>query len=512
MTVVLTESTVRGFALRLALLLAATVAVSWTIALGDFSGPLRNLAAGSVAVILALTYVWRPAEALLGTALFMLFSQTYALYLDAPIALIDEVAVGLIFLIAGVRAAPSWRQWMWLPRDVAVLLVLVLAVISSLVAGVPISTWAVALVLLGKSIAFLYAVMWTPFREWEIRGGMWAVASVAAVVLVLGFVELIDARSFRDALGLNRYSSVRSGMPVVKSLFVHPAPFGWLMAFVAIFFYAGFAVTRRWRWLAVAVAFSIGPMISARRRAILGLLAGVAAGIVESFGRLHRPVAVIREWGPVAVSVLLVFVLFTPGLIGLYERAIDRYVTRDLSEVDPETGEVLPEGDADVSPQARIALYRGSVEIAADHIPLGGGLGRYASWMSRVNYSPLYERYGLSEIKGLEPDDTAFATDTFWPQILGEIGVLGLAAYLAFLGTIALALWREARRASGHMLRILRLGAGMVFAQAIVESLASSMFHSPPRVYLLYLALGVVLSLAWRSRTDEPAVEPAAEP
>jgi hypothetical protein len=51
-----------------------------------------------------------------------------------------------------------------------------------------------------------------------------------------------------------------------------------------------------------------------------------------------------------------------------------------------------------------------------------------------------------------------------------------------------------------------------VFAQAIVESLASSMFHSPPRVYLLYLAFGVVLSLAWRSRTDEPAAEPAAEP
>jgi hypothetical protein len=511
-TLVLAESTTRGFALRLTLLLAATVAVSWTIALGDFSGPLRNLAAGSIAVILALTYVWRPAEALLGTALFMLFSQTYALYLDAPIAPIDEMAVGLIFLIAGVRAAPSWREWMWLPRDVAVLLVLVLAVISSLVAGVPIATWVVALVLLGKSIAFLYAVMWTPFREWEIRGGMWAVAAVAAVVLGLGWIELIDARGFREALGLNHYPSVRSGIPVVKSLFTHPAPYGWLMAFMALFFYAGFVVTRRWRWLLAAVAFGTGTMLSARRRAILGLLAGVGVGVVESFSRLRRPVAVLREWAPVAVSIVLVFALFSPGLIGLYELTIARYVARDVAEVDPVTGELLPEGEGGLSPQARIALYRGSVEIAADHLPLGGGLGRYASWMSRVDYSPLYERYGLSTVKGLEPDNTAFATDTFWPQILGEIGVLGLAAYLAFLGTIALALWREAKRPSGPMLRVLRLGAGMVFAQAIVESLASSMFHSPPRVYLLYLALGVVLSLAWRSRTDELAAEPAAEP
>jgi hypothetical protein len=509
-TRVLSESTARGFALRLTLLLAAAVAVSWTIALGDFSGPLRNLAAGSIAVILALTYVWRPAEALLGTALLMLFSQTYALYLDAPIAPIDEVAVGLIFLIAGARAASSWRQWMWLPRDVAVLLVLVLAVISSLVAGVPIATWAVALVLLGKSFAFLYAVMWTPFRDWEIRGGMWAVASIAAVVLALGWVELIDARGFREALGLNHYPSVRSGIPVVKSLFAHPAPYGWLMAFMALFFYAGFVVTRRWRWLLAAVAFSTGTMLSARRRAILGLLAGVAAGVVESFSRVRRPVAVLREWAPVAVSVVLVFALFSPGLIGLYELTIDRYVTRD--QVDPDTGEVLPEGEGGLSSQARIALYTGSVQVAADHLPLGGGLGRYASWMSRVDYSPLYERYGLSTIKGLEPDNTAFATDTFWPQILGEIGVLGLAAYVAFLVTIALALWREAKRASGPMLRVLRLGAGMVFAQAIVESLASSMFHSPPRVFLLYLVIGVVLSLAWRSQTDEPAAEPAAGP
>jgi hypothetical protein len=42
--------------------------------------------------------------------------------------------------------------------------------------------------------------------------------------------------------------------------------------------------------------------------------------------------------------------------------------------------------------------------------------------------------------------------------------------------------------------------------QALIESLASPMFHSPPRVYLLYLAVGVVMSLAWRRRAEpDPA-------
>jgi hypothetical protein len=489
---------------RLSLLLTAVFVVSWTIALADLSGPLRHMVAGSVAIILALTYVRWPVEALVATALFMIFSETYELYLGVQIGPVDELAVGLIFLVAGARAARSWRSWMWLPRDVAVLVVLLLGVVSSLVAGVPIATWGIALVLVGKSIAFLYAVMWTPFRAWEIRGGMWAVAGVGIIVLVFGWIEIIDARGFREFLGLNHYPSSRSGIPVVKSLFVHPAPYGFFMAFIALFFYAQFVLTRQWRWLALAMAFTTGPMLSARRRAILALLAGLVAGILESVSRLRRPMAVLREWAPVAVSVVLVLALFTPGLIGLYELTVSRYVTRDFTDPDLE-GELPTSDEGDTNPQARIALYRGSVEIGADYFPLGGGLGRYASWMSREDYSPLYEEYELSTIKGLTPDNPTFATDTFWPQILGEAGVFGLAAYLTFIGSLAYVLWREAKRVDERMYRLLRLGAGMVFAQAIVESLASSMFHSPPRVYLLYLAVGIVLSLAWRR--DQPTSE-----
>jgi hypothetical protein len=192
--------------------------------------------------------------------------------------------------------------------------------------------------------------------------------------------------------------------------------------------------------------------------------------------------------------------LFLPGLVGLYELTVERYVNSAWPSSEPtSSGSPAPAGEEN-NPRARIALYVGSVRIAVDDAPLGGGLGRYGSWMSRQDYSPLYEEYGLSDIRGLRPRNPSAATDTFWPQILGEMGVVALVAYAGFLLTLGYRLWREAARDDGPLLATLRLGAGMVFAQALVESLASSMYHSPPRVDLLYLVVGAVLSIAWRRR------------
>jgi hypothetical protein len=160
-----------------------------------------------------------------------------------------------------------------------------------------------------------------------------------------------------------------------------------------------------------------------------------------------------------------------------------------------------------------VALYNTSVLVGRDYFPLGAGLGRYGSWLSREHYSPLYKKYGLSDIRGLAPARPAegarrarvaapSATDTFWPAILGEMGVIGLVAYLGFMATLGWMLWFEVRREDGLVLRTFRLAAGMVFAQAVLESAASSMFYSPPRVYLVYLVVGIVASIAWRRRAS----------
>jgi hypothetical protein len=497
----------RGFVFRFALLMSAVLVVPWAASLLHLHGPLSYLVPASAAAILALTYLRRPAEALLGMAVLVLFYDTIALRLGNPIKAVDEITVGLLVLAALPRALRTWRSWIWLPRDATLVAAIGIAVISSLAAGVPIGIWVPALFVVSKAIAFLYVATWTEFREWELRAGMGVVFAIGLAVLGIALIELLTPTLVHRIFGLPQYARSRGQLPVVKSLFVIPALFGWFSAFVALFLYAQFSVTRRWFWLAFAVALSLGPFLSARRRAILALAAGLGAAFVESVRRLRTPRALFRAWWPVAASLVLLVALFMSAIIGLYELTIDRYLSgldRQIPVVTP--GSKPPSaGEGDENPQARLALYIGSVKVARDYFPLGAGLGRYASWMSRVHYSPLYRKYGLSTIRGLRPNNPRDVTDTFWPQILGEFGIAGLVAYLAFLGSLGYRLFREAGRDDGPLLRVFRLGAGMVFAQAIVESIASSMYHSPPRVYLLYLTVGAVLSVAWRRNERQPA-------
>jgi hypothetical protein len=500
------EASEAGFVVRFVLLALAVVIVPWLIGALALPSPF-HLLVWPAAAILAVAFIWRPAEALLVLAVVVLFYNTIAYYSTGPIKQLDEISVAAITVVAFVRAAPRWRSWLWWPRDLAFAIVLAMALVSTFVNGVPAGIWVPALLLVGKPVAFLYAVMWTEFRPWEIRGGMRAALGVGCVALALGLVELANPLAFDAVFGLPVHQA-RSALPVVKGIFVHPAQFGWFITFVALFLFAAFLVTRQLRWLMLALAFSLGTILSARRRAILSLLAGLGAAFVESVRKRPSPRETFREWWPVATGVGLLFVAFIPVFIGLVEWTVDRFDDPPAVGIPGDPAGV----DADANPVARVALYVGSVEIAADRMPLGAGLGRYASWMSRVEYSPLYEEYGLSDIDGLGPENPVYATDTFWPQILGEFGVIGLAAYVAFLAALGYRLWRESGRPDGGAIRILRLGAGMVFAQALIESAANAMFHSPPRVYLLFLAVGVVGSIAWRSPATSRDAEPDPRP
>jgi hypothetical protein len=159
---------------------------------------------------------------------------------------------------------------------------------------------------------------------------------------------------------------------------------------------------------------------------------------------------------------------------------------------------------------ARLALIVGSVEIARDHLPLGAGLGRYGSWISREQYSDLYYQYGLSRIYGLSPQNPQFVTDTFWPQILGETGVIGLGAYAVFLFVVGRQVWHLARRTDlPPGVTALALGTALIFAQTLVESIASPILSSPSQTYLVLMAIGGMLGFTMlepRQAVLDPAI------
>ena len=82
---------------------------------------------------------------------------------------------------------------------------------------------------------------------------------------------------------------------------------------------------------------------------------------------------------------------------------------------------------------ARWALTSTSFQIMQDYFPIGTGFGTYASSAAIEHYSPVYYKYGLNMVWGLSEDYNLFASDTFWPIIIGQTGALGLTCFVGVL-------------------------------------------------------------------------------
>lgn len=86
---------------------------------------------------------------------------------------------------------------------------------------------------------------------------------------------------------------------------------------------------------------------------------------------------------------------------------------------------------------ARALLTERSITIAADYFPYGTGWGTFGSAFSIEPYSPVYRLYHLNRVWGLSPTYSSFVSDTFWPMLLGECGVLGVLLYVIVLILLA---------------------------------------------------------------------------
>lgn len=85
---------------------------------------------------------------------------------------------------------------------------------------------------------------------------------------------------------------------------------------------------------------------------------------------------------------------------------------------------------------ARNVLTIVAFKIAREKFPLGSGFGTFASRLSGINYSPLYDLYGISSVNGLNRADYGFISDSFWPMIIGQCGFVGLALFIIMLSIL----------------------------------------------------------------------------
>ncbi len=84
----------------------------------------------------------------------------------------------------------------------------------------------------------------------------------------------------------------------------------------------------------------------------------------------------------------------------------------------------------DNSNMARPMTYKTSLKILKDYFPLGSGMGTFASFGSWQYYSPLYYKYELNHIWGLN-EGGGFICDAFYPA-LAQFGVIGVILFGIF--------------------------------------------------------------------------------
>jgi hypothetical protein len=455
---------------------------------GIGAGPVAKSLA-PVVVVVAL-FAWRPIDGLLAFGLVVLFADTVEFWSGGDARYFDELAiVGLAVTTLVMRrhrwpiGRPGWRE-------AALGVMFAAGVASSLLNGVSATIWVPGLGLLAKGFAFFYVTKALRVDVSALQRITGVAFAVGIAVVLVGLVQLAAPEFAASALGVPPYDQQRGSLQVVNSVFTHPALYGWLAAFLALFLFSRFAVRREWWALLLAVLLAGASLLSGRRTPVLGLLGGLAiGGIRQSASRR----ASRRVWAAVAGSVLLVAVLSIPLLGDFYRGTLNAYLGSSdaIGEIfadDPDREVIRPL-------QARVALYAGSVAVARDELPLGAGIGRYASHMSRESYSPVYETYGLDKVYGLRERRPIAVTDTFWPMILGETGIIGLLAALAFFGLVGLDLWRAASPIGIPTVRIFTLGALMVYVEALMRSLTSGVFVAPPVVYWVFGAAALSLAL-----------------
>lgn len=494
------------FELACALILVAAGIAS--IAGTQLPGGVRGIGQPAlVAAVLVAGFAWRPAPGLVAFALYILGYDTIANYLGGPIRRVDEIAVPAIVLVALLRLRP-WRSHRIAPlRDGAVAVAVLAGIVSSLVAGVPLSVWIPALALLWKTVAIFYVASWLSIDRRTIIGAARVVLTVGFVILALAFIESFNPAGFQQALGLPVWYRPRGELPSVKSIFVHPAIYASFASLVTLYAYAGYVEFRKVWMLVLATFGTMTIFMAARRRAIAAATIGLAAAFAWCVRKTSFRTDVLRSWVPVAASGLVVAAIFAPGLLGLAVRTGQTYLPGVPT---PSPGIELPDDEGPVPTRARSALYGASVQIGRDHLPLGAGLGRFGSHMSRVEYSPIYVEYGLDRIRGLQRTNSDYVTDTFWPMILGETGIIGAIGYALFLAAVLFSIWRGIGSRADPLLRAFVLGSLAVMVSAMVESLATPMFVAPPRAYLLFVALGAAVAVSGAARR-EPAQAAGAE-
>lgn len=273
------------------------------------------------------------------------------------------------------------------------------------------------------------------------------VIHVKAITRTFGILAVLDIlfNLFPDV----GYQFYKDGMKSMRLIYGHPAT----LAVVCLFLFSILFSLQKWGIKSnFDMAVLVVIMVLTFRAKIIGTIAILAALGVYIFVFNKK----------VTVSKLL---LLAPFVVALAWDEIQSYYI--------------------INPQAsRLMLTQTAVKIARDHFPLGSGLATFGSAFSIHPYSDVYVKYGLSNIWGLSPETSQDISDTFWPMIGAQLGVVALIAYIVFVCSIYFKIQKCANN------KYIYMGCLIPFVYLLIASTSESAFVNSYAVFFaVYMAL-----------------------
>lgn len=347
----------------------------------------------------------------------------------------------------------------------------ILGMISAVINSVPPTDWLLSGFLFLKGPLLMLGVLQLDWRRDDIPKIVKFGTAGLLVILLSALVNAMAPEAWNAVVG-RQPVSYRLGIPSLTGIFDHPVGLGSTMgmAFLAILSYRRI-VERSVVSLVLMVTTGAVGILTFRRKSI------ASVAIVAIVSRLVLP-------GMRTRFVVVLSVLLPLGLILGWQPLMD-VVTNTYEEY-----------FTSIDTTARTTMTIDSVALAMAAFPLGVGFGRFGSAVASSNYSPLYDQLGYTRIYGMGPGERGgYLTDTFWPAILAETGVLGLLCYMIGLILLVRPAWKLMRHSKQPYVQW--LGAVVVawMGQLLIESIAAPVFTGPPMFGPIFMLAGVATAV-----------------
>jgi hypothetical protein len=419
-------------------------------------------------------YFHDPIEALIGLWLIAIFngpvsaSVGYFSSAGEAVRQSDEILTLLFLCLTLWQTARSNVQMPPLRFILTGVGVAVLGLLGNALHDVPLVVTMVGTWLGLKLWVMVGVTLLLPWKLSDLERVYRVFARVGVIVAVLGLADYFTHEAVSRALGTSvyTYSSETFRGEAIHSIFPHPGEYSVFMSLLFACAFARFSTQRRTSDLLLVLLFAVSIMLSLRLKGFLSLAAVML--IVATVQALSNKRGTL--------TILTIGALLFAGVYSVEGNVIAKQFSTYTSS----------------QTTARARLYKTGENIAKNEFPLGAGFGRFASYASRIFYSPVYKQYELNSVWGLSRKYPQFIDDTSWPSVIGETGYGGLVIYLAGIAFLVLAVIRRLRTATAET-RWAPLATLCAIAAFLIDSLGEATLFDWVSVITLALLIGPTL-------------------